>query len=129
MTRIVDQRGGASIEFILVLPIILLILVLSVELSRAWFQLNLATLAAREGVRAAVMAPSNSVSSTGMNRINQVMGQGNWTATVTCSTNPCAADSQVTANITLNFTNMFPLLLSMLPQPVVMQQTASMRHE
>ncbi len=129
MTRIVDERGGASIEFILVLPIILLILVLSVELSRAWFQLNLATLATREGVRAAVMAPANAVASTGMNRITQVMGQGNWTATVTCSTNPCLPDSQVTANITLNFTHMFPLLLNMLPQPLVLQQTASMRHE
>ena len=124
-----DQRGVASVEFVLILPTLLLVLFLSVELSRAWFTMNLMTTAAREGVRAAVVAPANQVSSVGNARINAFLGNGNWTGGVTCSTNPCAADSQVTANITVNFNTLFPVLLYMLPRPLTMQQTASMRYE
>lgn len=124
-----DRRGVASVEFVLILPILLLILFLSVELSRAWFTMNLMTTAAREGVRAAVVSPPGQVVSVATARIDSVLGAGNWTGTITCTPSPCVTDSQVTANISVNFTNLFPVLLWMLPQPLVLQQTASMRYE
>ena len=125
-----DARGVTSVEFVLILPTLLLVLFLSVELSRAWFTMNLMTTAAREGVRAGVVAPPTQVAAVGNARINSFLGSGNWTgAGVTCSTNPCAEDSQVTADITVNFNTLFPALLYMLPRPLVMRQTASMRYE
>ena len=132
MSRILrDTRGVTSVEFVLILPTLLLVLFLSVELSRAWFTMNLMTTAAREAVRAGVVAPPTQVSTVGNARINQFLGAPpRWTGPgVTCSTNPCAEDSQVTADITVNFNTLFPALLYMLPQPLVMRQTASMRYE
>ena len=46
-----DERGTASVEFILIAPFLLLIMFASVELSRAWFTMNLLTTAAREAVK------------------------------------------------------------------------------
>lgn len=124
-----DRRGVASLEFVCVLPILLLILFGSVELSRAWFTLNLMTTAAREGVRAGAVAAADQVTAVATARIDQFLGAGNWTGSVTCTPSPCAPDSQVTANITVNFNTVLPNLLWMLPQPIVLQQTASMRYE
>ena len=42
-----NERGTSSVEFILIAPFLLLILFASVELSRAWFTMNLLTTAAR----------------------------------------------------------------------------------
>jgi len=124
-----NSRGVASVEFVMILPTLLIVLFLGAELSRAWFTMNLMTTAAREAVRAAVVAPAAQVSTVGNARINAFLGAGNWTGTgVTCSTNPCAPDSQVTANITVNFTPLFPVLIQMLPA-LTLQQTASMRYE
>jgi len=124
-----DRRGVASLEFILVLPILLLILFGSVELSRAWFTMNLMTTAAREGVRAGVVAPADQVTAVATARIDQFLGAGNWSGSITCNPAPCAPDSQVTANISMTFNTVLPNLLWMLPQPIVLNQTASMRYE
>ena len=124
-----DERGTASLEFILIAPFLLLILFASVELSRAWFTMNLLTTAAREAVRAAVVAAPAQVSAVGNARLAQMLGAGNYSGGVTCSTNPCAQDSRVTANISMNFNTVVPNLLWMIPQPLVLQQTASMTFE
>jgi Flp pilus assembly protein TadG len=124
-----NERGTSSLEFLLIAPFLLFILFGSVELSRAWFTLNLMTTAAREAVRAGVVASPANVSAVGNARLNQLLGAGRWTGPgVTCSANPCASDAVVTANISMNFVTVVPNLLPML-NPVVLQQTASMRYE
>jgi Flp pilus assembly protein TadG len=117
------------VEFILIAPFLLLILFASVELSRGWFTMNLLTTAAREAVRAGVVAAPDQVAAVGNARLDQMLGAGNYSGGVSCSTNPCGQDSRVTANISMNFNTVVPNLLWMIPQPLVLQQTASMTFE
>ena len=52
MWRVVrNERGTSSVEFLLIAPFLLFILFGSVELSRAWFTMNLMTTAACDAVR------------------------------------------------------------------------------
>ena len=124
-----DQRGTSTLEFILVLPSLLLIMLGIVEFSRAWMTMNLVTTAVREGARTAVVtAPFNP--NVGVARINTVLSAANLTAssvTVTCAA-PCQPGSQVQANATVTFQTLFPIVLPML-QTLTFQQQASMRYE
>ena len=83
--KLVNSRGTSTLEFVVVLPVLLFVLFSIVELSRAWLTLNLATAAAREGVRAGVVAPADSVSTAGDAKINSILGNGTWTGGVTCA--------------------------------------------
>jgi Flp pilus assembly protein TadG len=127
-----SERGTSSLEFLLIAPFLLFILFGSVELSRAWFTMNLLTTAAREGVRAGVVAAPTNVTAAGNVRLATILNSSastqGWTGNVTCSANPCAPDATVTATVTLNFRTVVPNLLPML-NPIVLQQTASMRYE
>ncbi|HXH81818.1 MAG TPA: TadE family protein [Candidatus Tectomicrobia bacterium] len=128
-----DQRGTSTLEFAAVLPFLCLILVTIIELSRAWFTLNVVTNAAREGVRAAVVATAANVVSDGQARMEAVLQsagmtcQGN-TCTITCSPNPCDLNSQVTANIQVPFDTIVPAFIPQM-QNIVVRQTAVMRYE
>jgi len=127
-----NERGTSSVEFILIAPFLLLILFASVELSRAWFTMNLLTTAAREAVRAAVTATPAQVTAVGNARLTQMLGAGNYTGSVTCMPNAagvCGQDSRVVATVSMNFNTVVPNLLWMIPQPLVLQQTASMTFE
>ena len=128
--RLCNQRGVASLEFVLILPILLFVLFASVELSRAWFTLNLLTTAAREAARAGVVATPDAVQSAGTARLNALLGAGNWSGTVACNPAPCATgtDSRVQVNVSMQFTTVLPTLLPMLGS-ITLQQTASMRYE
>ena len=131
-TAMKSERGTSSLEFLLVAPFLLFILFASVELSRAWFTMNLMTTAAREAVRAGVVSTPANVSAVGNARLAQILNSSastqGWTGGVTCSANPCVQDATVTATVTLNFTTVVPNLLPML-NPIVLQQTARMRYE
>lgn len=128
LKRLENQRGVASLEFVLILPILLFVLFASVELSRAWFTMNLLTTAAREAARAGVVSAPDAVQAAGTAKLNQLLGSGNWTGTVTCNPAPCAPDSQVQVNVSMPFTTVLPNLLPMLSS-ITLQQTASMRYE
>jgi Flp pilus assembly protein TadG len=128
LKRFENQRGVASLEFVLILPILLFVLFASVELSRAWFTMNLLTTAAREAARAGVVSAPDAVQAAGTAKLNQLLGSGNWTGTVTCNPAPCAPDSQVQVNVSMPFTTVLPNLLPMLSS-ITLQQTASMRYE
>jgi Flp pilus assembly protein TadG len=127
------ERGTSTLEFAAVLPMLCLILVTIIELSRAWFTLNLVTSAAREGVRAAAVASPASASSVGSARIDQVlqaagMSCASGTCAVTCNPSPCDLDSQVTANVTVPFATIVPAFLPSM-QSVSVVQMARMRYE
>lgn len=127
------ERGTSTLEFAAVLPMLCLILVTIIELSRAWFTLNLVTSAAREGVRAAAVATPASAASVGSARIDQVlqaagMTCASGTCTVTCNPSPCDLDSQVTADVTIPFQTIVPAFLPSMSSVSVVQ-TARMRYE
>jgi Flp pilus assembly protein TadG len=123
-----SEAGTSTLEFVVVLPVLLLILFGIAELSRAWLTLNLVTTAAREGARAGAVAPPDQVAAVASARINEILGAGNWTGSVTCSPNPCAPDATVQASVAVTFNTVLPILLPML-ETMNIQQTASMRYE
>jgi Flp pilus assembly protein TadG len=139
--RLGNQRGTSTLEFLVVLPTLLLIFLASLELSRAWLTSNIATNAAREGARVGVVAPPPNPSSPtfdngpALTRISEVLSAANLTAasvSVTCSATACPPDSQVQATVTINFETVVPLFLPILgtpTSPLVLQETVRMRRE
>ncbi len=150
--RLGNQRGTSTLEFIVVLPTLLIIFLGGLELSRAWLAVNIATNAAREGARVGVVTPALGSNpnapifddSAALARIDDVLKAANLypaaSRGVTCTppaTPPpglsgCIPDSQVTASVTLNFVTVVPLFLPVLgtpSDPLVMTETTIMRRE
>ena len=127
--KLLDSRGTSTLEFVVVLPVLLFVLFAIVEVSRAWLTLNLATAAAREGVRAGVVAAPDSVSTAGNAKIDAMLGSGNWSGSVSCATSPCAADQVVSATVTLQFQTVVPLIMPAMWGTMNITQTATMRYE
>jgi Flp pilus assembly protein TadG len=129
LRKLANSRGTSTLEFVVVLPVLLFVLFSIVEVSRAWLTLNLATAAAREGVRAGVVAAPDSVTSVGNARINSMLGAGQWTGGVSCAASPCAPDQVVSATVTMRFQTVVPLILPAMFANMNITQTASMRYE
>ncbi len=150
--RLGNQRGTSTLEFIVVLPTLLIIFLGGLELSRAWLAVNIATNAAREGARVGVVTPALGSNpnapifddSAALARIDDILRAANLypaaSRGVTCTppaTPPpglsgCIPDSQVTASVTLNFVTVVPLFLPVLgtpSDPLVMTETTIMRRE
>ena len=144
-----QQRGTSTLEFVVVLPCLLIIFLAGLELSRAWLTVNIATNAVREGARTGaasnpVLSGSSPVSyafdnTTALARLNQVLSSANITpasVSVTCTpaasppagTTGCTPDSQIHASVTVNFSTVAPLFLPMLSS-LTIQETARMRRE
>lgn len=123
-----DCRGTSVLELVLVLPALFMVIFAGIELSRAWFTMNLLTTAAREAARSGVVAAPNAVQAAATAKLDQLLGAGNWSGTVSCIPAPCAPDSQVQVNVSMQFTTVLPNLLPMLGS-ITLQQTASMRYE
>ena len=123
------QKGTSTLEFVIVLPILLFVLFAVAELSRAWLTLNLATTAAREGARAASVSLAAESIGRGNARIDDFLDKDadtDWS--VGCEPASCDADSIVIADVKVTFKTVVPLLLPMLAS-LPIEQTATMRHE
>lgn len=151
LRRLRDQRGTSTLEFIVVLPTLLLIFLGGLELSRAWLTANIVTSAAREGAREGAVTPALGSDpsspvfdpSTATARISEVLAAANLTAasvSVTCTPpavlppgmSGCIPDSRVQADVTVNFQTLVPLFLPMLGtsiDPLALRLTATMRRE
>ena len=139
--RLSNQRGTSTLEFLVVLPTLLIIFLASLELSRAWLTANIATNAVREAARVGVVTPppdpNNPTFDNGpaLARMTEVLDAANLTAassSVTCSSTACPPDSQVLASVTINFETVVPLFLPILGtpnNPLVLQETVRMRRE
>ena len=150
--RLGNQRGTSTLEFLVVLPTLLIIFLGGLELSRAWLAANIATSAAREGARVGVVTPALGTNpnapifddSAALARIDDILKAANLypaaSRAVTCAppaTPPpglsgCIPDSKVTASVTLNFVTVVPLFLPVLgtpSDPLVMTETTIMRRE
>ncbi len=146
-----DQRGTSTLEFILLLPLLLFVWFGILEFSRAWHTLNIVTTAAREGARVGTVTPLDTLGSfdpqAAQDRIDGILaaanlgvtdnGDGTYTLTgatrtVTCFPPPsetdCVPDSEVRVEVSVPFETAVPLVLPIL-QELTIQQTASMRYE
>jgi len=134
-----NQRGTSTLEFVVVLPFLLLIFLASLELSRAWLTDNIMVNAAREGARWGVVTSPTFDNVAAEARMKDVLDAANLTTeppSVTCTAvspnptpaDPCPRDSEVLASVTMNFETVVPLFLPML-NPLVLQETVRMRRE
>ena len=125
-----NQRGTSTLEFIVVLPCLLIVMFGIIELSRAWFTLNMVTTAAREGARAgSVAAPGDFPNPpTAIARVNAIAGGFGPTTSVNCSASPCVPDSQITATVSVTFQTVVPILLPVL-QTIPITHTSRSRYE
>lgn len=128
------ERGTSTVEFLVVLPVLLFIMLGTVELSRAFMTMNLVTTAAREGARWGAVSAPDQVKSAGEARIIEVLLAGGIACGTGCPDVSCsgtcdpAADSRVRADVTVTFQTIVPLFLPMLTS-INLNQTASMRYE
>ena len=150
-----DQRGTATLEFVVLLPLLLFVWFGIMEFSRAWHTLNILTTAAREGARVGSTTPTTDPGNVfdplpAEARIDGILaaanlgvtdnGDGTYTLTgatrtVTCIpplTDPpetdCVPDSEVRALVGVTFETAVPLVLPIL-KLLTIEQSASMRYE
>jgi Flp pilus assembly protein TadG len=143
LRRILGQEGTSTLEFVVVLPILLFIFLAAVELSRAGLTAHVATSAVREGARTAVTTPAGSAVSAAKTQVNIVLSSANLSAlsppdvTVECTDYPsprkdpgawCEPDARVNVAVTVRFQTLFPVFLPML-QTLDITEKASMRYE
>jgi Flp pilus assembly protein TadG len=130
-----QQRGTSTLEFIVVLPTLLLVLFAIIEFSRAWLTVNIVTTASREGARVGVVTPTSSGdvfdNTDALARIDQILASANLsdgaTRNVTCAA-PCVSGSTVQADVQVTFDTVIPLLSSILTN-VNISRTTTMRYE
>ena len=99
-----DRKGQNLVEFALVVPMLLLLVIGIAELGRAWMAKNILTGAAREGVRVlAVPDPPGGVSAA-TTRTNQILtSAGITTATLSMTGVPGTPFGDVTVTVTYDF--------------------------
>jgi Flp pilus assembly protein TadG len=126
------QSGQSVIEFALVLPLLLLLLLGIAEFARAWLLMNVATSAAREGCRAAVLAaPDTTVSRLARNVLARAGVDPTKAAVV--RTGPEEADQRVEVTVTTPFRlacgTVLPQLSGGLKSEFPLRATVAMRFQ
>jgi Flp pilus assembly protein TadG len=125
------ERGAALIEFALVFPMLMVLTLTVVDVSRAFFVKNLAYQAAREGARVLVVS-SLSDSAAVRLRVMQVAGAAKVTLKSLSITGPDANQLMgVTVGVQFNwlFRGMFAWLGAAFTDPATLTGVAWMRKE
>jgi Flp pilus assembly protein TadG len=116
-----NQRGTSTLEFVVVLPTLLLVFFAIMELSRAWLTVNIVTTATREAARMGSVTPTLAGDvfdpTPAEARIDQILTAANLSTGVVRSVScpaPCVTGSQVQANVQVTFDTVMPIFLPML---------------
>lgn len=97
LTAHLPERGAAAVEFALVVPLILALILGIVEFSRIYNVQIMVTNAARDGAR--TMAVQNNTSKAGAAVTNAVNGLTLSSVTITPATGSCTAGAQANATV------------------------------
>ena len=120
--------GGQSlVEFALVVPILLLLIIGIAEFGRAWMAYNVVTGAAREAVRiAAVNSASTTTDNTWAGRATAIMASANLTGPA-----PQLVDGGqwVSVTVACDFTPTVAGFIPGLDGPITLSSTTTMRKE
>ncbi len=126
-----SERGTALIEFALVLPLLLVLTVAVVDLSRAFYAKNVAEQAAREGVRLLAVT-STADSALVRQRVLQVANSAGVTVSGLTMTDPDAS-RQVSVKVDCAFDWLMPGVFNLfgagLKNPTALSGKAVMRDE
>jgi Flp pilus assembly protein TadG len=139
------DRGSAMVEFCLVFPVLLLMMMGTLDFARAFRAAIIVASAARAGVQFGSLNPANAADSTGMNgaALNDATGQGvtgitansrNYCACITsntevsCSTGTCAGDTPAGyVETRTQYTFQSVIRYPGVPRNMVLTRTAKMR--
>lgn len=133
-----QQRGAAVVEFALILPILLVLLVGGIDASLAFYDKAVITNASREGARAGIVARNPLLTDA---QIRQVVSQYAQGALVSFGSNPAPPNVLIqkgslggdpTLQVTVSYTFQgigLGSLLQRLGQPMVLQATTVMVYE
>jgi Flp pilus assembly protein TadG len=127
---LLSEKGQNVVEFALVVPLLLLLVLGVAELGRAWMTRNIMTGAAREAVRlAAVPAPAGGVAAATTRANNILTSAGITTANVSIADAPSPYEA-VSATVTYNFPLVVVGFIPGLNNPTFpLTSTATMRRE
>jgi Flp pilus assembly protein TadG len=120
-----QTAGTAAIEFGLVLPLLLVVLVGIIDYGHIHFTRLTMTNAAREGARVAVTLPADQAQAAAITAADSYLDQAGIEATVEATT-PSDGDPAVTVTITID---PFSPLIGLVPTPDRLAVSASMRWE
>ena len=95
--RLRQQRGAVAVEFALIMPVLLLILVGTLEFGRVWSQLQVFQGAAREGARCAAVKAAGFSTCDIQGRINSSAGAYTPATNATVTINGVPAPAGCTA--------------------------------
>ncbi len=122
-----SDRGAVLIEFALVFPILLVLTLTVVDVSRAFFVKNMLHQAAREGVRTLVVSSPDSARV----RASEIMVAANIPVTSITCLGP--ANRQMGVRVESQYTWLYPGLFKLvganLPSPLTLKAEAWMRKE
>lgn len=97
-----SERGSAAVEFAILLPLLLLLVLGTIEFSRAYNAQITLTNAAREGVRVMAIANDPTAAKTAAKNAAASVSATISNSDITLSTNACSSGAQVT--LTINYT-------------------------
>lgn len=124
--RSFSDRGQSIVEFALVVPLLLLLLVGIIEFGRLWMTMNVLTGAAREGVRiAAVTAPDED---RVINTVQNYLISANLSGSTITVSGPNAS-SEVTVTVQLNYDTIFFGFIPGLSSSFQLTRSATMHWE
>jgi len=120
------QEGQSVVEFALVLPIFILLLMGIIEFGRIWMTMNVLSSASREGARiAAVTGPDAS-------RVNNTVQSALSSASLpsgTVSINGPNGNSEVTVTVQITYTSITGGIIPGLANPMQLARSTTMRWE
>jgi Flp pilus assembly protein TadG len=125
-----SRKGQALVEFALILPLFLLLLIGMVEFGRAWMTRNIITGAAREAVRVASVGPPSGGVGPATARANAILDSANLTAARTVTVND---DGVAFGTVSVVVTYQFPVYVTKivpgLSGDIPLTSTTTMRKE
>jgi Flp pilus assembly protein TadG len=101
-----SERGAVSVEFALLAPVLVLLLLGIMEFGRAYNAQVTLSSAAREGVRVMAIANSPAAARTAARNASAALNPGLADANITISPATCATGAQVTLTITYSLSTM-----------------------
>ncbi len=97
-----SERGAAAVEFAILLPLLLMLVLGTIEFGRAYNAQITLTNAARDGVRVMAIANDPAGAKTAATNAAESVSTTIPTSDITLSTNTCSTGTQVT--LTINYT-------------------------
>ena len=97
-----SERGAAAVEFALLLPLLLMLVLGTIEFGRAYNAQITLTNAARDGVRVMAIANDPTSAKTAAKNAAASVSTTIPTSDITLSTNACSTGNQVTLTIKYN---------------------------